>query len=199
MSRKLKAMAVSTAAIFLMSMQNGLVQDAKVPDISALAGRQIYALKKCGECHDQGAKKYTPIKAAWDSTKLAAHVEALKLENVLRQDTSERRKKRTFGDEIIAMVAYLENRQQADAAAKNFVTAGFAMTREGCRTCHMINGVGKETGPNLKNLGKQHDKKWLIDHFINPQAFVKDSVMPQFGHLPKEELEAMADYLLMLK
>jgi cbb3-type cytochrome oxidase cytochrome c subunit len=192
-------MAILTAAILLMSMRNGFAQDAKVPDISALAGRQIYALKKCGECHDEGAKKFTPIKAAWDSTKLAAHVEALKLENVLRQDTSERRRKRTFGDEIVAMVTYLENRKQADAAAKNFVAAGFAMTREGCRNCHTINGAGKDTGPNLAGIGAKHDKKWLIDHFVNPQAFVKDSVMPAFKHLPKEELEAMADYLLALK
>lgn len=199
MSRKLSEMVRWTAAILLISTLHGFAQEAKVLDISALAGRQIYALKKCGECHDEGAEKYTPIKAVWDSTKLAAHVEALKLENVLRQDTSTRKKKRTFGDEITAMVAYLENRKQADAAAKDLVTAGFAMTREGCRNCHIINGVGKETGPNLKNIGKEHDKKWILEHFNDPQAFVKDSVMPKFGHLPKEELEAMADYLLTLK
>jgi len=168
-------------------------------DISALAGRQIYALKKCGDCHNQDAKQFTPIKAVWDSTKLAEHAVALKLENVLRQDTSERRKKRTFGEEMLALVVYLKNREKADAAAANFVTAGFVMTRETCRNCHTINGVGKEVGPNLAGVGAKHDKKWLIDHFVNPQAFVKDSLMPTFKDLPKAELEAMAEYLLALK
>jgi mono/diheme cytochrome c family protein len=168
-------------------------------DISALAGRHIYALKKCGDCHNQGAKQFTPIKAVGDSTKLAEHVVALKLENVLRQDTSERRKKRTLGEEILAMMAYLKHREKADAAAANFVTAGFVMTREACRNCHTINGVGKEVGPNLAGIGAKHDKKWLIDHFVNPQAFVKDSLMPAFKDLPTAELEAMAEYLLTLK
>jgi mono/diheme cytochrome c family protein len=197
MKRKMVFVRIAALAVSALLM-NAVVAFAQV-DISALAGRQLYVLKKCGDCHDQGAKKFTPIKAAWDSTKLAAHAEALKLENVLRQDTSPRRQKKTFGEEIVAMVAYLKNREKADAAAKNLVTAGYAMAREGCRNCHTINGAGKEVGPKLDGVGGKHDKKWLIDHFVNPQAFVKDSVMPKFDTLPKEELEAMADYLLSLK
>jgi len=168
-------------------------------DISALAGRQLYTLKKCGDCHNPGAKQFTAIKAAPDSAKLAAHVEALKLENVLRKDTTPRKQKKTFGEEVLAMVAYLKNREKADAAPANFATAGFVMTRSACRNCHTINGVGNDTGPNLAGVGAKHDKKWLVDHFINPQAFVKDSIMPSFKDLPKEELEALADYLLTMK
>lgn len=197
MKRKMVFVRIAALAVSALLM-NAVAAFAQV-DISALAGRQLYVLKKCGDCHDQGAKKFTPIKAAWDSTKLAAHAEALKLENVLRQDTSPRRQKKTFGEEIVAMVAYLKNREKADAAAKNLVTAGYAMAREGCRNCHTIAGAGKEVGPKLDGVGGKHDKKWLIDHFVNPQAFVKDSVMPKFDTLPKEELEAMADYLLSLK
>jgi len=195
-------MAMALSRIAVMSMFVALASAATAVaqvDISALAGRQLYNLKKCGDCHNQGAAKFTPIKAAWDSTKLAEHVVTLKLENVLRQDASERRKKKTFGEEIVAMVAYLKQREKTDAAAANFVTAGFVMTRESCRNCHMINGLGKDVGPNLAGVGGKHDKKWLVDHFVNPQAFVKDSVMPAFKDLPKAELEAMADYLLTLK
>lgn len=176
-----------------------MAQTAAPLDISVLAGKQIYALKKCGDCHNQGAKEFTPIKAAPDSAKLAAHVEALKSANVLRQGETARKQKRTAAEETLAMVAYLKQREKAEAAPANFVTAGFVMTREGCRNCHVINGTGKDTGPDLKGVGAKHDKKWLVDHFIDPQAFVKDSMMPKFGALPKEELEAMADYLAALK
>ncbi len=177
-----------------------MAQTAAPLDISVLAGKQIYALKKCGDCHNQGAKEFTPIKAAPDSAKLAAHVEALKSANVLRQGETARKQKRTAAEETLAMVAYLKQREKADAAPANFVTAGFVMTRESCRNCHLINGVGKgDIAPELKGVGAKHDKKWLVDHFIDPQAFVKDSMMPKFGALPKEELEAMADYLAALK
>lgn len=199
MIKNFKRFASAMTSLIMIGSANLFAQNTAPVDIGALAGRQLYVLKKCGDCHNQGAAKFTPIKAAWDSTKLAAHAEALKLENVLRKDSSPRRQKKTFGEEIVAMVAYLQNREKADAAAKNFVTAGYAMIREGCRNCHAINGAGKEVGPALAGLGGKHDKKWLIDHFVNPQAFVKDSMMPKFDQLPKEELEAMADYLLALK
>jgi mono/diheme cytochrome c family protein len=174
---------------------------AQAPDLAALAGKQLYHLKKCGDCHNQGAKQFTPLKATADSSKLAAHVDSLKLENVLRKDNSPRRQKRTKGEEVAALTAYLNARAKVDAASANLITAGFAMVREQCRNCHIVNGQGTKdgAGPELKGMGAKHDKKWLIDHFVDPQAFVKDSVMPKYGALPKEELEAMADYLLMLK
>jgi mono/diheme cytochrome c family protein len=197
--RRAESFGVLVATIILAVVVSILAQNMTVLDITALAGRQTYTLKKCGDCHNQGAEKFTPIKAPPDSAKLAAHVEELKLENVLRNDTSERRKKKTFGEEIMAMAAYLKSREKADAAPKNLVTAGFVMTREACRNCHTINGNGKEIGPNLAGVGGRHDRRWLIDHFIEPTALVKDSQMPPFKTLPKEELEAMADYLLMLK
>jgi len=190
----------STLSKFTFLIMTGLTINASAQvDISALAGRQLYTLKKCGDCHNQGAKEFTAIKAAPDSAKLAAHVEALKLENVLRKDTTPRKQKKTFGEEILAMVAYLKNREKTDAAPANFAAAGFVMTRSACRNCHTINGAGNDNAPNLAGVGAKHDKKWLVDHFINPQAFVKDSIMPSFKDLPKEELEAMADYLLTMK
>ena len=191
----LNRIAVIAIAVILSSVVSVTAQ----VDRSALAGRQLYTLKKCGDCHNPGAKQFTAIKAVLDSAKLATHLETLKLENVLRKDTTPRRQKKTFGEEVSALGTYLKNREKTDAAPANLVTAGFVMTRSACRNCHVINGAGNDNAPKLAGIGAKHDKKWLVDHFINPQAFVKDSVMPSFKDLPKEELEAMADYLLALK
>ena len=199
-SKGLRFVLGIAGVFFLASAITGAAQTAAPLDISVLAGKQIYTLKKCGDCHNQGAKEFTPIKAVPDSAKLAAHVEALKSGNVLREGETARKQKKTAAEEVVAMVAYLKNRDKADAAAANMVTAGFVMVRESCRNCHFINGVGKgDMAPDLKGVGAKHDKKWLVDHFVDPQAFVKDSMMPKFGALPKAELEAMADYLLILK
>jgi mono/diheme cytochrome c family protein len=178
-------------------------QSASVPDILPLAGSQLYAAKKCGDCHNPNAAKYTALPAKTDSTKLANHLVAVKSEIVLRVETNPRRQKRVFGEEVAALTAYLNTtgsaRKAIDEAPKNLLSGAYAMHRESCRNCHLINGVGKEVGPNLKGIASRHDRKWIIDHFINPQAFVKDSVMPAFKDLPKAELEAMADYLEVMK
>ena len=199
-SKGLRFIAGVGGVLLLVGAFMANAQTAAPLDISVLAGKHIYTLKKCGDCHNQGAKEFTPIKAVPDSAKLAAHVEALKSGNVLREGETARKQKKTAAEEVVAMVAYLKNRDKADAAAANMVTAGFVMVRESCRNCHFINGVGKgDMAPDLKGVGAKHDKKWLVDHFVDPQAFVKDSMMPKFGALPKAELEAMADYLLILK
>ncbi len=158
--------AILAAAIVFVSAAAASAQ----VDISALAGRQLYVLKKCGDCHNQGGAKFTPIKAAWDSTKMAAHVEALKLENVLRKDSSPRRQKKTFGEEIVALVAYLQNREKADAATKNLVIAGYAMVREGCRNCHTINGAGKEVGPTASPASTTKNGSSITSSILKPSS-----------------------------
>ncbi len=173
------------------------------PDILPLAGRQLYAVKKCGDCHNVGATKYTALPAKVDSTKLADHLTALKSEIVLRMESNPRRQKRVFGEEVAALVAYsgtaANARKAIDATPKNLLTGAYAMYRESCRNCHLINGVGKDTGPNLKGVSSRRKREWIIDHFKDPQKYVADSVMPKFAGLPAEELAAMTDYLETLK
>jgi len=174
---------------------------AQTPDILPFAGRQLYALKKCGDCHNPGAAKYSALPAKIDSAKTAAHLTALKSELVLRVETNPRRQKRVFGEEVAALVAYMgsTNRKSVDETPKNLLTGAYAMYRESCRNCHVINGIGKDTGPNLKGIITRHNREWIIDHFKNPQKYVSDSVMPKFDKLPAEELAAMTDYLETLK
>ena len=178
-------------------------QAAATPDILPLAGRQLYALKKCGDCHNQGAAKYTALPAKVDSTKLADHLTALKSEVVLRVDSNPRRQKRIFGEEVAALAAYAGSnanaRKAVDATPKNLLTGAYAMYRESCRNCHVINGAGRDNAPNLKGVTSRRTREWIIDHFKDPQKYVADSVMPKFDKLPAEELAAMTDYLETLK
>jgi mono/diheme cytochrome c family protein len=143
------------------------------------------------------------ILAKVDSTKLADHLTALKSEVVLRVETNPRRQKRVFGEEVAALAAYSAAaaplRKSLDAAPKNLITGVYAMYREGCRNCHIINDVGRDSGPNLKGVTSRRKREWIIDHFKDPQKYVADSVMPRFDKLPAEELAAMTDYLETLK
>ena len=167
--------------------------------IDLLAGKQLYNLKTCGDCHNEGAEKYTELPAKVNADSLEAHVTALELPLVLRETKSARRRAKYQRDEVDMIAAYLNNKKSVEAAPENFVTAGFLMMQNNCQNCHIINGKGNETAPSLHGVANRHDRKWIIDHFKDPTAFVKDSQMPKFDKLSEAELGAMTDYLLKLQ
>ncbi len=67
-----------------------------------------------------------------------------------------------------------------------------------CTTCHSIDGVGGVVGPDLTTVGLRRNKKWIIQHFVNPRYLVADSIMPDFPY-SKSELESLALYFGTLK
>lgn len=89
--------------------------------------------------------------------------------------------------------------------------------REGCYTCHsqMIRPMrdeveryghyslaaeskydhpfqwgSKRTGPDLARLGGKYSDAWHVDHLVNPQAVVPESVMPKYPYLAANEIKA---------
>ena len=88
--------------------------------------------------------------------------------------------------------------------------------REGCYTCHsqMIRPFrdeveryghyslaaesmydhpfqwgSKRTGPDLARVGGRYSDEWHVQHLMNPQAVVPESIMPQYGFLAETDLE----------
>lgn len=75
--------------------------------------------------------------------------------------------------------------------------------REGCLSCHEIFGNGAAYGPSLDGVGSKRDKTWLIEYLKAPRAGVSAKPyrlkMPPYDHLPRKDLELLAEYLLALK
>jgi len=88
--------------------------------------------------------------------------------------------------------------------------------REGCYTCHsqMIRPLrdeveryghyslaaesmydhpfqwgSKRTGPDLARVGGRYSDEWHVDHLIDPQSVVPESVMPKYSFLAKQDLD----------
>lgn len=88
--------------------------------------------------------------------------------------------------------------------------------REGCYTCHsqMIRPMrdeveryghyslaaesmydhpfqwgSKRTGPDLARVGGRYSNEWHVDHFMDPQSVVPESVMPKYAFLARTEIE----------
>lgn len=80
------------------------------------------------------------------------------------------------------------------------LTAGQRLYQSlGCSNCHMINGVGGTSGPDLTAVGSRRDREWLLGHFKDPKAYVPNSAMPSFGHLSEKDLNDLTDYMVELK
>ncbi len=75
--------------------------------------------------------------------------------------------------------------------------------REGCLACHEIFGNGASYGPSLDGIGSKRDRKWLISYLKSPWPGISQKPyrlkMPPYNHLPEDDLNDLADYLLALK
>lgn len=68
----------------------------------------------------------------------------------------------------------------------------------GCSGCHIINGIGGTTGPELTYIGSKRDRDWLFGHFKDPDKFVPKSAMPKV-EAADADIEKLTEYMLSLK
>jgi cbb3-type cytochrome c oxidase subunit II len=54
-------------------------------------------------------------------------------------------------------------------------------------------------GPDLSHAAARNGAVWQREHLKDPQSTSPGSLMPAFGHLPPDEIEALVAYLLTLK
>jgi cbb3-type cytochrome oxidase cytochrome c subunit len=52
-------------------------------------------------------------------------------------------------------------------------------------------------GPPLDGVGDRHDRKWLEQHFKDPQSLSKGSKMPVYK-FDAEQMDAICNYLLQM-
>ena len=54
---------------------------------------------------------------------------------------------------------------------------------------HPFQWGSKRTGPDLARLGGRYSDEWHVDHLIDPQAVVPESVMPKYGFLMDRDID----------
>ena len=48
---------------------------------------------------------------------------------------------------------------------------------------HPIQWGSKRTGPDLARVGGRYSDDWHVDHLVDPQSVVPESIMPKYGYL----------------
>src|SRR4051794_9504094 len=71
-------------------------------------------------------------------------------------------------------------------------------TQAGCASCHKIGEYGSAVGPDLTLAGFRHDAKWLDLFIKDPQAWKKDTLMPN-RRVSDDARKAIVDYLAAQK
>ncbi len=54
---------------------------------------------------------------------------------------------------------------------------------------HPFQWGSKRTGPDLARVGGRYSNAWHVDHLIDPQLVVPESVMPKYGFLASTEID----------
>jgi cytochrome c oxidase cbb3-type subunit 2 len=54
---------------------------------------------------------------------------------------------------------------------------------------HPFQWGSKRTGPDLARVGGRYSDEWHIDHLVNPQAVVPESIMPSYGFLLNRKID----------
>lgn len=93
--------------------------------------------------------------------------------------------------EVEALTAYilsLEGGAYSAEAPKLF--------EDQCMTCHMINGKGDDSGPDLSLEGKTREQGWIEIYIREPEKIYAESAMPGFAKdLTPEQIEDLARFV----
>ena len=54
---------------------------------------------------------------------------------------------------------------------------------------HPFQWGSKRTGPDLARVGGRYSDEWHLDHLVDPQSVVPESIMPKYGFLMKAPLD----------
>jgi len=68
-----------------------------------------------------------------------------------------------------------------------------------CAMCHKVKGAGGVLGPDLTTVGTMRDESFLREQLVNPKKMNPATTMPSFKGLPKQEQDALVNYLKGLR
>ncbi|SDT19513.1 quinoprotein glucose dehydrogenase [Mucilaginibacter mallensis] len=93
----------------------------------------------------------------------------------------------------MAWILKMYDVKQAATGAENYGQAGVRLFQQNCMSCHGADRKGGGNYPSLINIGQKLNEASFIDFINNGRR-----MMPAFHHLPQQEKEAIASYVLNL-
>lgn len=179
----------------VMGAKSPLLNPVIKKDPNVMEGKQLYEKLRCAYCHSINGQGGTlgpdlsMVGARRDHNWIVAHFvnpqevtpgSAMPRLNLLPIEV----------DRLTAYLATLGGHGPFTAKAPGL----FA---EHCASCHRLDRVGGDMGPDLSTVRTYRDKAYLVDYIRDPSALNKDISMPAFkDSLSAAQIEDLARYLM---
>jgi nitric oxide reductase subunit C len=209
---------IISGVIFLVLTFNSLQQFPKRThedklDAAVVAGKWTWQKHNCNDCHTiLGIGGYY----APDMTKVMSRRDAGWISQFLKDPHAVWPAKRRMPNlhlsdaEISGLTAFLTwvnaidtndwpPKPIASASSGGGSPGEDLFKQQGCGSCHTINGIGGNVGPDLSHIGSRRSEAWIEKQIKDPKSHFPNSIMPGFNKLPEGDIKALARYLSGLK
>jgi len=176
-------------------MDMSLVKPWQQISAGNMASIGFFRTAQCGSCHMLGKSGAGPDLAVAPSSRPAEWLEG--------HIKSKAGSPRALTEDQVKMLAAFVAERSAPAvdawqnAPQNAVAGALVYQANDCGSCHKLNGVGDQLGPELNGVGERHDRSWIEHHFADPPKYSPDSIMPAFQFKP-DELKLITDYIMAI-
>lgn len=183
------------AALTIMGARSPLLNPVVKKDPSVMEGKQLYEKLRCAYCHSINGQGGTlgpdlsMVGARRDHDWMVAHF--LNPREVTPGSAMPRLN--LLPAEVDVLTAYLATQ----GGHGPFTAKAPALFAEQCASCHRLDRVGGDMGPDLSTIRTYRDKTYLVDYIRAPAAVSKDASMPAFkDSLSAAQIEDLARYLM---
>ena len=167
----------------------------------AVAGREFADDQRCVTCHRDGASAnpVSGMRTLHDPEWLFSHVKDPQVIAPGLRPAPPGGMSDSQARSIIALMKKVRAGAPPPVMPAEERTASLVLGRY-CAACHMIDGEGASSAPDLTRAGAMRDATWLRDWITSPEDVDGNASMPPFGGtLSDEEMTAIVNYLAARK
>jgi ubiquinol-cytochrome c reductase cytochrome b subunit len=167
----------------------------------AIAGQEFARDERCMKCHRAGG-----VATVLDETRMKreprwtlAHVRDPEMIVPGQRPAPAGAMSEAQAQSILSFMREVSSGDGTPQVSATERTAALILGRY-CATCHMIDGAGASSAPDLSTVGARHDAAWLRMWITDPESVDAFSSMPPFGQtLTKDQMDAIVSYLASRK
>ncbi len=163
----------------------------------AIAGRDFVQDERCVRCHVQGgaANPIADTRLTRDPEWLLSHVRDPEVIAPGLRQPPQGGMGVSQAQSILAYMRQTRASAAPPAATGEELVASVIIGRY-CVSCHMIDGEGESSAPDLTMAGAERDATYLREWISDPEAIDPFTDMPAFGDtLSEEQMTALVNYL----
>jgi ubiquinol-cytochrome c reductase cytochrome b subunit len=167
----------------------------------AIAGREFVQDERCVKCHVQGgaANPMADTRMSRDPEWLVSHVRDPEVIAPGLRSAPPGGMSVAQAQSILAFMRQTRGSSAPPETTREEELASHVLGRY-CASCHMIDGEGASSAPDLTKAGAERDAAWLRDWISEPEAIDPFANMPAFGGvLSEEQMTALVNYLAARK